>query len=67
MPVCHHRISSLELFRWSSLWCLCAFERSALADTESAGPVPSRLVLTGCVFHRDRSSNARQRAHTGIA
>lgn len=61
MAVSHHRISSLELFR-RCCWCCRAFEPSALSDTESAGPVPGRLDLTGCVFHRDRSSNARQRA-----
>lgn len=61
MAVSHHRISSLELFR-RRCWCCRAFERPALADTESAGPVPRRLDLTGCVFHRDRSSNARQSA-----
>lgn len=33
-------------------------ERNGSSD-ESAGPVPGRLDLTGCVFHRDKSSNAR--------
>lgn len=55
------RISSLELFR-QTMDAPVPFERalrSALADTESAGPVPGRLDLTGCVFHRDESSNAK--------